>query len=118
VKRVLLLGSYGCIFHGTGNLAWLCQNFGISGGFEPAKPPSPLGRPLTYFDIRGAYVCFMQTFFFLILCNNNHNRLNLTSVLSATSKMITDYDKMLLDKLCSPCGLPIQKSCQTKPEVP
>jgi hypothetical protein len=30
---------YGCIFHGTGNSAQLWQNFGISGGFEPPKPP-------------------------------------------------------------------------------
>jgi hypothetical protein len=30
-----------CIFHGTGNSARLCQNFGInSGGFEPPNPPS------------------------------------------------------------------------------
>jgi hypothetical protein len=30
------------IFHGTGNSARLCQNFGIIsvGGFEPPKPPS------------------------------------------------------------------------------
>jgi hypothetical protein len=26
-----LLGFYGCIFHGNGNSAQLCQNFGISG---------------------------------------------------------------------------------------
>jgi hypothetical protein len=32
---------YGCIFHGTGNSAQLCQNFGISGGFEPPPKPSP-----------------------------------------------------------------------------
>ena len=32
VKAVFLLGCYGCIFHGTGNSAQLCQNFGISGG--------------------------------------------------------------------------------------
>jgi hypothetical protein len=30
VKLVFLLGYYGCIFHGTGNSAQLCQNFGIS----------------------------------------------------------------------------------------
>jgi hypothetical protein len=29
---VFLLGCYGCIFHGAGNSAQLCQNFGISGG--------------------------------------------------------------------------------------
>ena len=28
VKAVFLLGCYGCIFHGTGNSAQLCQNFG------------------------------------------------------------------------------------------
>jgi hypothetical protein len=32
VKPIFLLGCYGCIFHGTGNSAQLCQNFGISGG--------------------------------------------------------------------------------------
>jgi len=37
VKAVFLLGCYGCIFHGTGNSAQLCQNFGISGGLKP--PP-------------------------------------------------------------------------------
>jgi hypothetical protein len=41
VKPVFLLGCYGCIFHGTGNSAQLCQNFGILGeGFE--HPISPL----------------------------------------------------------------------------
>ena len=40
VKAVFLLGCYGCIFHGTGNSAQLCQNFGISGaGVEHPKPP-------------------------------------------------------------------------------
>ena len=29
VKAVFLLGCYGCIFHGTGNSAQLCQNLGI-----------------------------------------------------------------------------------------
>jgi hypothetical protein len=38
VKPVLLLGGYGCIFHRTGNSAWLCQNFGISeGGSTPSQ---------------------------------------------------------------------------------
>jgi hypothetical protein len=41
VKPILLLGCYRCIFHGTGNLARLCQNFRILGGgvFEPPLPP-------------------------------------------------------------------------------
>jgi hypothetical protein len=41
LKSVFLLGCYGCIFHGTGNLAQLCQNFGISGGggLNPPNPP-------------------------------------------------------------------------------
>jgi hypothetical protein len=30
MKRIFLLGSYGCIFHETGNSAQLCQNFVIS----------------------------------------------------------------------------------------
>jgi hypothetical protein len=35
-KPVFLLVCDGCIFHGTGNSAQLCQNFGISeGGVEP-----------------------------------------------------------------------------------
>jgi hypothetical protein len=44
---MFLLGCYTCIFHGTGNLAQLCQNFGISGagGLNPPTP-SPLGMPL------------------------------------------------------------------------
>jgi hypothetical protein len=39
VKAVFLLGCYGCIFHGTGNSARLCQNFGISGGLNTPTPP-------------------------------------------------------------------------------
>jgi hypothetical protein len=41
VKPVFLLSCYGCIFHGTGNSAQLCQNFGISGvgGLNSANPP-------------------------------------------------------------------------------
>jgi hypothetical protein len=38
--KPVLLGWYGCIFHGTGNSAQLCQNFGIS-GVEPPPPPAP-----------------------------------------------------------------------------
>jgi hypothetical protein len=37
------------IFHGTGNSARLCQNFGIisgGGGVEPPKPPAPQGTPV------------------------------------------------------------------------
>jgi hypothetical protein len=38
-----------CIFHRTGNSAQLCQNFGISGGVEPLKPPpqyaTAVGKP-------------------------------------------------------------------------
>jgi hypothetical protein len=40
VKAVFLLGFYGCIFHGTGNSAQLCQTFGISGGGLNTPPPS------------------------------------------------------------------------------
>jgi hypothetical protein len=43
VKPVFWLGCYGCIFHGTGNLVQLCQNFGIWGGggvFETPQFPS------------------------------------------------------------------------------
>jgi hypothetical protein len=29
--KPVLLGCYGCIFHGTGNSVQLCQNLGISG---------------------------------------------------------------------------------------
>jgi hypothetical protein len=47
VNPVFLLGYYGCIFHGTGNLAQICQNFGISGaGVDRPVQPS-LGTPLT-----------------------------------------------------------------------
>jgi hypothetical protein len=39
------LALVGCIFHGTGNSAQLCQNFGISrGGLNTPTPP--LGTPL------------------------------------------------------------------------
>jgi hypothetical protein len=31
VNPVFILVCYGCIFHGTGNLAHLCESFGISG---------------------------------------------------------------------------------------
>jgi hypothetical protein len=46
VKPVFLLGCYGCIFHGTGNSAQLCQNFGISGGGGCEHPQTPLDTPL------------------------------------------------------------------------
>jgi hypothetical protein len=42
VKHILLLGCYGCIFHGTGNLVQLCQNFGIPGGGGVRTPPNTL----------------------------------------------------------------------------
>jgi hypothetical protein len=40
VKPVFWLRCYGCVFHGTGNSAQLCQNFGISGwgGWTPQSP--------------------------------------------------------------------------------
>ena len=47
VKTVFLLDCYGCIFHGTGNSAPLCQNFGISGWGVWTPQPPPLGTPLT-----------------------------------------------------------------------
>jgi hypothetical protein len=44
---IIIISFLRCTFHGTGNSARLCQNFGIiSGGFEPPKPP-PLGTPVT-----------------------------------------------------------------------
>jgi hypothetical protein len=39
VKPVSWLGCHGCIFHGTGNSAQLCQNFWISGEWTPQTPP-------------------------------------------------------------------------------
>jgi hypothetical protein len=46
VKPVFLLGCYGCIFHGTGNSAQLCQNFGISGwGVNTPNPPRYATEP-------------------------------------------------------------------------
>ena len=50
VKTVFLLGCYWCIFHGTGNSVQFCQNFRISGVFEPPKP-TPLGTPLITDDL-------------------------------------------------------------------
>jgi hypothetical protein len=45
VKPVFSLGCYGCIFHGTGNSAQLCQNFGIPGGGGlNTLPPPPSVR--------------------------------------------------------------------------
>jgi hypothetical protein len=41
VKPIFSLGCYGCIFHGTGNSAQLCQNFGISGVLNPPNPLIP-----------------------------------------------------------------------------
>jgi hypothetical protein len=40
-ETCILIMFLRCIFHGTGNSAQLCQNFGIiwgGGGFEPPKP--------------------------------------------------------------------------------
>jgi hypothetical protein len=39
-KPVFWLGCYRCIFHRTGNLAQLFQNFGISGGGGVWTPPN------------------------------------------------------------------------------
>jgi hypothetical protein len=52
VKPVFWLGSYGCIFHGTGNSAQLCQNLRW-GGVEP--PTTPLGTPLYVDSLRTAF---------------------------------------------------------------
>jgi hypothetical protein len=46
VKPAFLLGCYGCICYGISNSAQLCQNFGISVGFEPPSPLSTIGTPL------------------------------------------------------------------------
>jgi hypothetical protein len=49
-KPVFWLGCYRCIFHGTGNLAQLFINFGISGGggvWTPQTPPL-LGTPVLF----------------------------------------------------------------------
>jgi hypothetical protein len=50
------------IFHGTGNSARFCQNFGIisGGGFEPPNPP--LGTPVIYgapCKARNVYVIYI-----------------------------------------------------------
>ena len=39
VKAIFLLGCYGYISHGTGNLVQLRQNFGISGVLNTPNPP-------------------------------------------------------------------------------
>jgi hypothetical protein len=46
VTPVFLLGCYGCIFHGTENLAQLRLNFGISGEGSVWTSQTPLGTPL------------------------------------------------------------------------
>jgi hypothetical protein len=38
MKPVFWLRCYGCIFHGTGNSAQLCQNLWNFGGFDPPPP--------------------------------------------------------------------------------
>jgi hypothetical protein len=51
MKPIFWLGCYGCIFHGTGNSAQLCRNFGISGvGVWNPNPP-PFGTPLVYMNL-------------------------------------------------------------------
>jgi hypothetical protein len=43
----ILIRFLGCIFHGTGNSARLCQNFGIISGVGGLNPqPPPLGKPV------------------------------------------------------------------------
>jgi hypothetical protein len=57
VKTVLLIDCYWCIFHGTGNLAQLCQTFWISRGGD--KPPKPLRYPTgrcTCYGIMPGYI--------------------------------------------------------------
>jgi hypothetical protein len=49
VKSVFLLDCYGCIFHGNGYSAQLCQNFRIWMGVEPLPPGTPLLK-FTYFQ--------------------------------------------------------------------
>jgi hypothetical protein len=56
VKPVFLLGCYGGSFHGTGDSAQLCQNFGISGGGGGVEPPH--GTPLTYSMVVTVHVGF------------------------------------------------------------
>jgi hypothetical protein len=56
MKPVFLLGCYGCIFHGTGNSAQHCKNFGISRGkFEPPQPH--LSTPLALVDALSQCLC-------------------------------------------------------------
>jgi hypothetical protein len=50
----ILIRFLGRIFHGLGNSAQLCKNFGIisGGGLNLPNPPLPLGTPVTW----GAFV--------------------------------------------------------------
>jgi hypothetical protein len=53
MKPLFRLGCYGCIFHGTGNSAQLCQNFEISGrGEGMEQPKAPLYTPLVSAEVR------------------------------------------------------------------
>jgi hypothetical protein len=61
VKPVFWLGCYGCIFHGTGNLARLCQNFGIPGEFTP---PNPLVTPLVCSRPFSLDLCYVHSMTF------------------------------------------------------
>jgi hypothetical protein len=65
VETHILIRFLGCIFHGIGNSARLCQNFGIisEGGLNPPNPSSGYASGQT--DGRtvrndGAYSCFSQ----------------------------------------------------------
>ena len=65
VKVVFLLGCYGCIFHGTGNSAMLCQNFGISGGLNTPNP-LPLGTPVGTQDTQNKLCCISTNLFCVV----------------------------------------------------
>jgi hypothetical protein len=77
VKPVFWLGCYGCIFHGTGNSAQFCQNFGISGGggFEPPKPP--LGTSLAYM-YHLYYIFYPPHTSWILFANSTWSNLHLT----------------------------------------
>jgi hypothetical protein len=72
-----------CIFHGTGNSARLCQNFGIiSGGLNPPNPPSGyasaamvtiIGRKRTSVNSQKHYLKPMFLKLVMIITNNSFN---------------------------------------------
>jgi hypothetical protein len=95
VKPVFLLGCYGFIFHGTGNLAQLFQNFGNSGGFEP--PNTPLGTPLIL-PQQFYYTDISTSFGPALLCHHQRSRYKMSSGSTKISHNMTAYTTLIEER--------------------